>query len=56
MRCKACNKLMTQTEEKIIYEFGEHIELCSDCMDSSTIEHYAIEGMEDDVTKPFHLQ
>ena len=47
---------MTQTEEKIIYEFGEHIELCSDCLDSSTIGHYAIEGMEDDVTKPFHLQ
>lgn len=53
MRCKACNKPMNQLEEKIIYEFGEPIELCSDCLDSSTIEHYSIEGMDEDITTLF---
>ena len=50
-RCKACNTILSMEEESIVYEFGEPINLCTDCIRESDIgammtedDYYTMEG------------
>lgn len=54
-RCKACNVILSQEEETIVYEFGEPINMCINCIRESDIgvmmteeDYYSIEDEEND--------
>ena len=36
--CLSCNKPLTDNELDVVYEWGEEIELCEECLQDSEVE------------------
>jgi len=45
-RCRACNVILNNEEQSLVYEFGGTIELCTDCLKESEI---GVSILEDDL-------
>lgn len=40
MKCLSCNTSLTNEESGLVFEHGEHIDLCKSCLDTTDIQPY----------------
>jgi hypothetical protein len=40
MKCLACNITLSDEESTLVFEHGEHIDLCKDCLNTTEIKAF----------------
>jgi len=40
MKCLSCNATLSNVESNLVFEHGEHIDLCFNCLDTTEIKAF----------------